>query len=93
MFYWYGIVPAILYIVSTLLLIVNSMKKKKIETLIVVVSFSVYTIVEAHVISPYFGRNYLLMLFFGIWSEVFFVKNGVEGYFWQFKKLLGKNNV
>lgn len=93
LFYWYGIVPAILYIVSTLLLIVDSMKKKKIETLIVVVSFSVYTIVEAHVISPYFGRNYLLMLFFGIWSEAFCVKNGIEGHFWQLKKLFGKNNV
>lgn len=93
LFYWYGIVPGILYIYSIIKLIIYSMKKQDVAKLILIVSFSIYTIIEAHTISPYFARNYLLMLFFGVWSEVFFVNKSTEGFFWQVKKLLGKDNV
>lgn len=93
LFYWYGIIPGILYVCSLIKLVFYCMKKHDIAKIILIVSFSIYTIMEAHIISPYFARNYLLMLFFGAWSEVFHVNKGTEGFFWQVKLLLGKDNV
>lgn len=93
LFYWYGIIPGLLYITALVRLVWWSMKKQDIAKLILIVSFSIYTIMEAHVISPYFARNYQLMLLFGVWSEVFLVQNGTDGFFWQFKTLIGKKNV
>lgn len=90
LFYRYGIVPAIVYIVSIILLIIRSHKNNDIAATLLIVSFVIYNVMEAHIISPYFARNYMLMLFFGVWSEVFFTDKGTDGYFWQVNKILNK---
>lgn len=88
LFHWYGIVPAIIYLSVIILMIVSCYRENDIAALILIMSFTVYSLVEAHAVSPYIGRNYMLMLLFGTWSQVFRVNNGIEGYFWQIKKYL-----
>lgn len=73
LFYWYGIIPGIMVIVCLLLLLVYFYKKDKMAEMILFSTYSVYTIVEAHIVSVYIGRNYLLfiagMYLWEIWSK------------------------
>ena len=62
LFYRYGIVPGILYIIACLALLWRMYRKKDACGLLVFVTFAVYTVIEAHFISVYLGRNYLLMM-------------------------------
>lgn len=93
LFYRYGIIPAVIYISSIVLLIIHSSKKSDLGAALLIASFVIYNIMEAHIISPYFARNYMNMLFFGIWNEVFFVEKGSAGFFWQLKTIFNKNNL
>ena len=90
LFYWYGYIPGAVYVLANCLLGFWCYKKKDIAALILMVMFAAYSILEAHAISVYLARNYVLLLFVGIWSEVFLLKPGTEGYFWQVKRILGK---
>lgn len=73
LFYWYGIIPGIVVVVCLLLLLVYFYKKDKMSEMILFSTYSVYTIVEAHIVSVYIGRNYLLfiagMYLWKMWSE------------------------
>ena len=73
LFYWYGIIPGIMVVVCLLLLLVYFYKKDKMSEMILFSTYSVYTIVEAHIVSVYIGRNYLLfiagMYLWEIWSK------------------------
>lgn len=62
LFYRYGIVPGILYIVAQLALLWQMYKRKDACGLLMFVTLAVYTVIEAHLISPYLGRNFLLIL-------------------------------
>lgn len=62
LFYWYGIIPGIIIIVCMLLLLGYFYKKDRLDEIILFSTYSVYTIVEAHIISVYIGRNYLLFI-------------------------------
>jgi hypothetical protein len=68
-FYRYGVIPGALYVLACLLLLWQFYRRKDACGLVVFVIFAIYTVVEAHLISPYIGRNYLLMMmgtmFFG----------------------------
>ena len=55
-----------------------------------IVLFAVYTVFEAHAVSVYLARNYVILLLAGTWSEVFLLGRGTEGHFWQVKKLFQK---
>ena len=61
-FYRYGVIPGILYIAANLALLWQLWKKRDACGLVLFVTFAVYTVVEAHLISVYIGRNYLLMM-------------------------------
>lgn len=61
-FYWYGIVPGLAYVVLHVLLIGKFYKNKDGMGLVMVTVLAVYTVVEAHLVSVYIGRNYLLFL-------------------------------
>ena len=73
LFYWYGIIPGIVVVVCLLLLLVYFYKRDKMSEMILFSTYSVYTIVEAHIVSVYIGRNYLLfiagMYLWKMWSE------------------------
>lgn len=51
--------------------------------LVMIVSFSIYNLMEAHFISEYLLRNYLLVLMGHYWYQPFEGKYRFEGYFWQ----------
>lgn len=70
LFYWYGIIPGI--IVTALLLVwaVYCYQKKEYLVLAFIVNFTLYTVFEAHIISSYIGRNYLLFLFGNAWCSI-----------------------
>ena len=67
LFYWYGIVPGMLYIGMNAYLLDRSYKKKDYVMLVMLVTFSVYNLMEAHFISVYLLRNYLLVLMGHYW--------------------------
>lgn len=74
LFYRYGVIPGILYVAACLALLWQFYRKKDACGLVLFVAFAVYTVVEAHLISVYVGRNYLLMmmgcsLFWGNWGK------------------------
>lgn len=87
LFYWYGIVPGIAYIVVKGVQLFYCMKKKDAATFLVITMFVLYTVFEAHAVSVYIARDYALLLMVGVWSEMFGIQ-GVEGYFWQPQKYL-----
>lgn len=62
LFYRYGIVPGTLYIIACLALLWRMYKQKDACGLLVFVTLAVYTVIEAHLVSVYLGRNYLLMM-------------------------------
>lgn len=70
LFYWYGIIPGI--IVTALLLVwaVYCYQKKEYLVLAFIANFAVYTVFEAHIVSPYIGRNYLLFLLGYYWGQM-----------------------
>lgn len=61
-FYRYGVVPGALYVAAHLLLLWQLWRRRDGCGLVLFVMFAVYTVIEAHLISVYIGRNYLLMM-------------------------------
>ncbi|MDE6404323.1 MAG: hypothetical protein K2M20_01575 [Lachnospiraceae bacterium] len=61
-FYRYGVIPGILYVAANLLLLWRLWRRRDAGGLALFVMFAVYTVVEAHLVSVYIGRNYLLMM-------------------------------
>lgn len=90
LFYWYGIIPALLYIAMNLYLILQSFRKRDYTLLVIIVGLSIYMIMEAHLISIYILRNYLFIWIGYYWLLPFEENGNVEGYFWQVKKVLKK---
>lgn len=72
-FYRYGVIPGILYVAANLLLLWRIWRRRDACGLTLFVMFAVYTVVEAHLISVYIGRNYLLMM---LGCEAALPKNG-----------------
>ena len=62
LFYRYGVIPGSFYVAANLALLWQLWKRKDACGLAMFVLFAVYTVVEAHLISVYIGRNYLLMM-------------------------------
>ena len=62
LFYRYGVVPGVIYVIAQLALLWKLWKKKDACGLLLFTILAVYTVVEAHLISVYIGRNFLLMM-------------------------------
>lgn len=90
LFYWYGIVPGILYIGMHFYLLYQSWRKKDDVLFAMLVTFAVFNLMEAHFISVYLLRNYLFVLMGYYWYQPFEKKHAFEGYFWQVKGLAGR---
>lgn len=63
LFYWYGIIPACIFIAALLLMMGYCYRKKHYGALVMMVSFAVYSVMEAHAVSVYLARNYVFFLF------------------------------
>lgn len=83
LFYWYGIIPGCVYVLSNLYLIYQSYKKQDYALLVMVVTFTIFTIMEAHLISWYILRNYLYIMLGYYWYQPFEREQKPERYFWQ----------
>ena len=88
LFYWYGIIPGILYVLMNLYLIYQSFRNEDYTLVVIVAGYTLFTIMEAHLISFYILRNYLFILMGYYWYQPFVKRHRYEGYFWQVKKLL-----
>ena len=70
LFYWYGIIPATIAVIVLLVLLLYCMRKKKYMEIVMIVSFAVYTLVEAHAVSVYLARNYVFFLLGAYWCHM-----------------------
>ena len=101
LFYWYGIIPGALYVLLYAMLMWQCYKKKNYMGFMMVLSFALYTMLEAHFISVYLGRNYALFLLGAYWSDMLcFRKPPAEGmqdiqeeYWWQSWRFLGRKET
>lgn len=67
LFYWYGVIPAVIFILALLYLLYFCIKKKEYMAVVMILSITIYTVVEAHFVSVYIARNYLLFLLGMYW--------------------------
>ena len=65
-FYWYGIIPGILYFIGQCRLMWCGYKKRDYMMIAILICITVYSVFEAHFVSDYIGRNYVLF-FFGMY--------------------------
>ena len=87
LFYWYGIIPALLYIAVICRLIWECYRKKSYGAYLVTMMFSAYTLIEAHAVSVYIGRNYILLFIGAMWYTIF-GQTGEEEYFFHIGRFL-----
>ncbi len=70
MFYWYGIIPTVLIIILLCILLQHLWKNQNYMELMIILSFVLYTTVEAHAVSVYLARNYVLLILGTSWSNI-----------------------
>lgn len=70
LFYWYGIIPACIFVVALILMMYYCYRKEHYMALVLIASFSIYTVIEAHAISVYLARNYVFFLIGMYWSMI-----------------------
>lgn len=68
LFYWYGIIPAVIFIIVLLLILFYCYKQKQYSAMVLIVSFALYSVMEAHAVSVYLARNYVLFLLGAYWT-------------------------
>lgn len=61
LFYWYGIIPAVLYLALVCITVWRCWKEKAYDAFFVIMVFAAYSLIEAHAVSTYIGRNYVLL--------------------------------
>ena len=60
LFYWYGIIPAALICILLVVFIYVCYKRRDLWSVLLLLSMSVYTVIEATFVSVYIGRNLML---------------------------------
>lgn len=83
LFYWYGIIPGMIYVILNILLFWQCYKKRDGMGLVLMCVLAIYTVVEAHIISVYIGRNYILFLLGMYISDMLLIGDGEENYIWK----------
>lgn len=70
LFYWYGIIPATLAILVLFVFLFYFIRENKTSEIVLITAFAVYTIVEAHAVSEYMARNYVLFVIAMYWWRI-----------------------
>ena len=78
LFYWYGIIPACIFIIILFFVLIYCMEKKDSMAFVMIVSFAVYSLVEAHAVSVYLARNYVLFLIGMYWCQMLETKERIS---------------
>lgn len=91
LFFWYGIIPGTCCILALLLLIYQLWKQKDFMGYVMTMSFALFTLIEAHAVSVYIARNYILLLMGAYWTAMVVSKRGEarSAYWWRFWELFG----
>ncbi|MCL2717303.1 MAG: hypothetical protein FWE14_00770 [Lachnospiraceae bacterium] len=83
MFYWFGIIPGIVFIALYLVLINECRREKDYIALLLITIVAIYTVVEPQFISLYLGRNFLLFIFGVYWGQMLKISDGDDNYWWR----------
>ena len=78
LFYWYGIIPAVIFLLVVLYLLYYCFKKNDYMAVVMILSITIYTVVEAHFVSVYIARNYLLFLLGMYWYQMLPQKRQIQ---------------
>lgn len=93
LYYWYGIVPASIFIIVLLLLIWELYREREYMGIVVLASLFIYTLVEAHIISVYLARDYTLFMIGMRFGSMFQADRGKKGCFLQLPAMLFKGGA
>ena len=63
LFYWYGIVPTAIICILVIVFIYICYKRRDAWSIVLLLSLSIYTVIEATFVSVYIGRNIMLPIF------------------------------
>lgn len=83
LFFWYGIIPGICVIAVLCLLLWDFRKNQDYMGFVLTLSFAVFTLIEAHAVSVYIARNYVLFLLGMYWMSML-GSGGREAHWWKF---------
>lgn len=70
LFYWYGILPAAAFLAMYVRTMWECRRRKDYMGLVLLTSFALYTMLEAHFVSVYLGRNYALFFMGSWWTDM-----------------------
>ncbi len=100
MFYWYGIIPAGAMLLLVILSIIESYRRRDYMGFVMIMMMSIFTVIEAHIVSVYIARNYLLFLIGAYLISMLsgserdgrsvIEKHTPDEYFWRAYKLIGR---
>ena len=82
LFFWYGIIPGACCMVLLFLLMRVCRTLKDTQGFVLVLSFALFTVVEAHAVSVYLARNYVLFLLGAYWTAMLPL-DGEAIWWWQ----------
>lgn len=68
--HWYGIIPACVFVIALIVMMYYCYRKEHYRALVLITSFSLYTVIEAHAVSVYLARNYVFFLMGMYWSLI-----------------------
>ena len=68
LFFWYGIIPGLCVMAVLCLLIWDFRKNGDYMGFVLTISFALFTLIEAHAVSVYIARNYVLFLLGMYWT-------------------------
>lgn len=60
--YWYGVIPALLIIGAVFAMLEHARREKDKAGFVLILCCGLYTVMEAHLVSAYIGRNYVLLV-------------------------------
>lgn len=83
LFFWYGILPGIICIAVLCFLLLHFRKNRDYMGFMMTLSFAIFTVVEAHAVSVYIARNYILFLL-GMYFTEMIGSRGKELNWWGF---------
>lgn len=78
LFYWYGIIAASIIIAVFGVLLVYIYRNEMYMEIVFITIICLYTVVEAHFVSVYIGRNYLLFILGGAWTGMLSAKRQLK---------------
>jgi hypothetical protein len=62
LFYWYGIIPTAVIAAFVIIVLYVCMKKKDAQAALIILSLSIYTVIEATFVTRYLGRDFFLLI-------------------------------